>query len=141
MNDDNDIIQFITEKLDLYPEIRYKNNVKDKLYIFTNNENGFDIVLHSDEFNSTLYLNDFPVHFEHTDHDITTLIHLIFYALVGKVKLEIFFKNDQPYKFNLQTLNAKGDWYIYKTIQTMFYKFWQKTSIKQLQNQYVAEFL
>ncbi len=141
MNDDNDIIQFIAEKLDLYPEIRYNNDTKDQISIFTNYTNGFDIVLHSDELESILYLDGLHLKFAHTDHDITRLIHLTFYALTGKVKLEIFFKNDRPYKFNLQALNDNGDWYVYKTMKSIFYKFWQKTSTKHLQNQFSAEFL
>ena len=141
MNDENDIIQFINEKLDLYPEIRYDNSVKDQISIFTNYDNGFDIVLYSDDTKSILYLGDFHINFEHTDHDITALIHLVFYALVGKVKLEVFCKNDQPYKFNLHALDDDGDWYIYKSMKSMCYKFWHKTSIKQLQNRFSAEFL
>ncbi|WP_077926997.1 hypothetical protein [Wohlfahrtiimonas populi] len=141
MNDENDIIQFISEKLNLYPEIRYDNSVKDQISIFTNHDNGFDIILYSDEAKSILYLGDFYIDFEHTDHDITALIHLVFYALVGKVKLEIFCKNNQPYKFNLHALNEDGDWYVYKTMKSMFYKFWQKTSTKHLQNQFSAKFL
>lgn len=141
MNDENDIIQFINEKLDLYPEIRYDNSVKDQISIFTNYDNGFDIILYSDDTKSILYLGDCHIDFEHTDHDITALIHLVFYALVGKVKLEVFCKNDQPYKFNLHALDDDGDWYIYKSMKSMCYKFWHKTSIKQLQNRFSAEFL
>lgn len=140
MKDENDIIQFITEKLNLYPEIRYDNSAKDQISIFTNHDHGFDIILYSDEAKSVLYLGDFHIDFEHTDHDITALIHLVFYALIGKVRLEIFYKNNQPYKFNLHALNDDGDWYIYKTMKSMFYKFWQKTSTKHLQNQFSAEF-
>ena len=141
MNDENDIIDFIIEKLDLYPEIRYDNSVKDQISIFSNYDNGFDIILYSDEIISTLSLGDFHIDFKHTDHDITTLIHLVFYALVGKIKLEIFCKNNQPYKFTLHALNDNGDWYIYKSMKSIFYKFWQKTSTKHLQNQFSADFL
>ena len=141
MNDENDIIDFIIEKLDLYPEIRYDNSVKDQISIFTNYDNGFDIILYSDEITSTLLLGDFHIDFKHTDHDITALIHLVFYALVGKVKLEIFCKNNQPYKFNLHALNDNGEWYVYRSMKSMFYKFWQKTSTKHLQNQFSADFL
>lgn len=141
MNDDNDIIQFIAEKLDSYPEILYHNDTKDQISIFTNYTNGFDIVLHSNELESILYLDDCRLRFAHTDHDITTLIQLIFYALTGKIKLEIFFKNNKPYKFNLRAQNDHGDWYIYKTMKSIFYKFWQKTSTKHLQNKFPAKFL
>lgn len=141
MNDDNDIIEFITETLALYPEIRYNSNVKDQLIIFANNRDGFNITLQSDELKSILYFDDFHINFEHTDHDIHAMIHLIFYALTNKVRLEIFYKNDKPYKFNLKTLNDQGDWCIYKSMQLVFYKFWQKTSSKHLQNQFSIKFL
>lgn len=141
MNDDNDIIEFITEKLNNYPEILYNSDIKNQLSIFTNHDDGFDIVLYSDENESILHLDGFHHHFAHTDHDIHTMIHLIFHALTGKVKLEIFCKADKPYKFNLQALNNQGEWYVYKTMKLKLYKFWQKTSTKHLQNQFSAEFL
>ncbi|GAA5098229.1 hypothetical protein [Wohlfahrtiimonas larvae] len=141
MNDDNDIIQFITEKLEPYPEIRYKDDTKDQIEIFTNDINGFDIVLYTSATESILYLDHFHQHFEHTDHDITTLIYLIFYALTGRAKLEVLYKNNKPYQYNLQVLNDNGDWYIYKTMKSVFYKFWQKTTKKYLQNKSSVKFL
>lgn len=141
MNDDNDIIEFIAEKLQPYPEITYDDSVKNQISILKNYEDGFDIVLYTDESESILYLDGFHHHFAHTDHDINEMFQLFFYALVGKVKLEILLKDGKPYKFNLQAQDDDGDWYIYQTMGKIFYKFWHKTSTKYLQNQFSIELL
>lgn len=140
MNDDNDIIQYIAEKLNAYPDIRYDDSVKDQLTIFTDHEHGFDIVLHSDESKSILYLDGFNHRFSHTDDEINALLKLIVYALTGKVKLEVLSKDNKPYKFNLHTQNDEGEWYVDKSMALMFYKFWHKTSTKFLQNQFSIDF-
>lgn len=141
MNDDNDIIEFITEKLQLYPEITYDDSVKNQISILKSYEDGFDIVLYTDESESILYLDNFHHHFEHTDHDINEMFKLLFYALVGKAKLEVLFKDNKPYKFNLQIQDDDGDWYVYQTMGKIFYKFWRTTSTKYLQNKSAMECL
>lgn len=133
------IVKNIAEKLKKYPTIRFKKNSKQKLTIFSDSDDGFDIALYSDGQENTLFFAGFHEHFETAGDDTESLLQLLLYGLTGAARVKEFSKKGKPYKYILQVQNEKGEWIDSGTTGHLFFRYWSKTSIRYLQNHLLSK--
>lgn len=128
------IIGKVVEKLDKYPDINYNKKNDSELEIFCRNENGFDILLQTDQRENTLYFGAFHWHFDNNEEETNELLDQLVLGLTGVARLKEFSKNGKAYKWRLQIQDGDGNWSDNGTMGLVNFNFWTKTVIKYLQN-------
>jgi hypothetical protein len=129
------IIDFVIEKLNKYPAVKFQKKSDKELEIFCNDENGFDILLEIEERENTLHFGNFHWHFENTEEiEINEMLNQLVFGLTGLSRLKVFSKNGNPYKWTLQIQDSEGNWHDDGTMGIMSINFWTKAEVKYLQN-------
>jgi len=131
---EQNIIDFVIEKLNKYPVIKYIKKSDSELEIFRLDDHGFDILLHLDKRENTLHFGTFHWHFDNNQEEIDEMLNQLVFGLTGIARLKELSKNGKAYKWILQIQDREGNWFDNETMGLMNFNFWTKTNIKYLQN-------
>lgn len=131
---EQNIIDFVIEKLNEYPKLKYNKKSDTELEIYCLEENGFDIMLELGEIENTLYLGSSDWQYDNTEDQINEMLQLIVLGLTGVARLKVFSRNSEPYKWILQVQDIEGNWFDNGTFRILNFNFWTKSEIKYLQN-------
>src|SRR5690554_7134099 len=131
---EQNIIDFVVEKLIKYPDIKYDKKSDSELEIFCRDEQGFDILLQLDQRENTLHFGTFHWHFDNNEEEIDEMLNQLVFGLTGIARLKELSKNGKAYKWTLQIQDRDGNWFDNGTMGLMNFNFWTKTGIKYLQN-------
>ena len=132
------IIDIVVETLSKYPEVRFQKNSDNEVEIFCNDENGFDILLQTDQRENTLHFGAFHWHFENNEEETTELLDQLLLGLTGLARLKEFSKSGKAFKWVLQVQDAEGNWHDNGTMALMNFSFWARTRIRYLQNRILS---
>ncbi len=133
MKEEN-IIEFVLEKLKKYPDIKYDKKSDSELEIFCRDEKGFDILLQIDKRENTLHFGAFHWHFDNIEEETNEMLNQLLFGLTGIARLKEFSKDGKAFKWTLQIQDRDCNWYDDGTMGLMNFNFWSKTEIKYLQN-------
>lgn len=132
-------IKDLKEKFIEYPEIKYEENA-NYFRILKNDENGFDVIIHFDEFEYTLVLGRFHWHYEFSEKErMFTNIGL---SLAGISRIEEHITNGKPHKWIFQVRDKEGNWQNHGTtgrLNLNFLKLFIKEETKYYQNSMIPE--
>ncbi|MBP9068391.1 MAG: hypothetical protein KBG47_02715 [Bacteroidia bacterium] len=131
---EQNIIDFVVEKLIKYPDIKYDKKSDSELEIFCRDEQGFDILLQLDQRENTLHFGTFHWHFDNNEEETDEMLNQLVFGLTGIARLKELSKNGKAYKWTLQIQDREGNWFDNGTMGRMNFNFWTKTDIKYLQN-------
>jgi hypothetical protein len=136
---ENNLIEFIIEKLKNYPDIEYQAKSSKELKIFKSNENGFDILLHLNTKENILHFGSSHWHFGKTDEELDELLKYLLFVLTGMARIKEYSKNKKGYKWILEFQDRAGNWYDNGAMGTINIKFWTKTEINYFQNNHLPK--
>ncbi len=127
----------IEQILSSYPTVVVERPAFNQMIINANSENGFYIGILTDPKEYTLYLQDFHWHFD--QNEIDEVLQLIVCGLTGVLRIKVYSKNGQDYKWIMQQKNSKGQWENKLTTAILNLLFWVNPEIRYLQNDSVFE--
>lgn len=127
-------IDFVIEKLNEYPDIRYNKKNDNELEIVCRDASGFDILIQTNQHENTLHFGTFHWHFENSEEETDKMLLQLFFGLTGISRLKQYSKNGKAYKWILQVQDKDGNWFDTITMGLLNLNFWTKAEINYLQN-------
>ena len=128
------IIDLVVEKLIKYPEIKFERKNDNELGIFSNDTNGFDILLQTDNKENTLHFGTFHWHFENTEEEINEMLNQLVFGLTGIARIKEYSKNGKSYKWIIQIQDRDGIWHDNGKMGIFNFNIFTKAEFKYLQN-------
>lgn len=122
-----------------YPGINLRVHNQNTMTIFPKDENGFEIVIQSNDSGYVIYFGKWHLHFEKTEEGKNELLDYLGFGMSKFGRLKVHSKNGAEYKWTFEILNQlDGKWYPAGTMGTVNLKFWQKEEIKYFQNDLIS---
>ena len=131
---EQNIIDTVKEVLNKYPDVKFEEKNDTELEIFCHDDNGFDILLQTDQRENTLHFGSFHWHFDNNNEETTEMLNQLIFGLTGVARLKEFSKGGKAYKWTLQIQDREGNWFDNGTMGLMNFNFWTKPEIRYLQN-------
>ena len=118
------------------PQVKYDLENDNQINILCSDEDGFDIVVVSDEKENTIYLGSFHFHFENNEEGIDGLLNCLGFGMCKEGRIKAFLKNGKEYKWSFETLDD-GKWHSVGSMGLINLQFWKKIENKYYQNNFI----
>lgn len=130
------LMETVIEALEKYPRITHAQTDPHTLQIVAANSHGFTIILELDDYENTLYLDSFHLHYETDEEGVQALLEMLVRAITGFVRIKKYAVDGEVYKSTLQGQDEDLNWYDEETMALLKLKKTSHPAISYLQNEY-----